>query len=107
MGYQARSGSERATSCRCKLALSAGGQLNRSATGRRIQRSLLREQCIDEEFGRPVWILQRGIAAINGERALDPAVVRRRRRRHVLCHGNVIEQIDRCVEISLVTFETI
>ena len=71
--------------------LSAGGQLKRKAICRGIQRCLLREQCIDEEFRRPIWILQRGIAAVDGQRAFDAAVVRLPRRRHVLRHDNIIE----------------
>ena len=48
-------------------------QLEMQATSRGIQRYLLREECIDEELGRPVREGERRVAAPDRLRALDRA----------------------------------
>lgn len=65
------------------------------------------EQRIDEELGRPVWILQRGVAAVDGQGALDATVMRFLGRRQILRSGDIIEQTQPRIEISLVSINAV
>src|SRR5262245_31255928 len=87
--------------------LSPGRKLGGRVVHRGIERCSFREQCIDKELGRPIWILQWRVAAVDRQGALDAAEVVFSVRGHILRCGNVTEQTQPRIEISLIATESV